>query len=46
MRRKAERYDKLRKGEEVPSAESAIDVSPLGLGYSFRLRRWSRAHRD
>ena len=27
MRRKAERYDKLRKGEEVPSAESAIDVS-------------------
>jgi hypothetical protein len=27
MRRKAERYEKLRKGEEAPSAESAIDVS-------------------
>jgi len=32
MRRKAERYDKLRKGEEAPSAESAIDVSLKGLG--------------
>jgi hypothetical protein len=28
MRLKAERYEKLRKGEEAPSKESAIDVSP------------------
>jgi hypothetical protein len=27
MRLKAERYEKLRKGEEAPSKESAIDVS-------------------
>jgi hypothetical protein len=28
MRLKAERYEKLRRGEEAPSKESAIDVSP------------------
>jgi hypothetical protein len=30
MRLKAERYEKLRRGEEAPSKESAIDVSQGG----------------
>jgi hypothetical protein len=42
MRLKAERYEKLRKGEEAPSKESAIDVSRSETASSLVASVYSR----